>query len=702
MYLLTTILTVCSLNINTLQVNRQHHNFLQEKSALSSVHYTPPPKGEDFSGDIYENNNNYEDATRLSPDNYYDLDSYETNLEANVNSSSFRDIDYYYFTALTDTEVDISFTLKSYNFKLSWALSTNFYTGNSNTINRLINNIYEEQNVSSQSKSFLLKPGTYYLYLTVGTHSPTDYKFEYNLRLNAKKSIKGYENENIGTLKYGKGLGGVVWKSDYQVLPEHLSTNVLGTYKYYDRFVQGIHNPDPALDTLNKLYNQQPILLKEYFIWDKDIKEAIHTVANEAKTLINEKITNKEIKQVQIKTAINTAENAVEIGIEVIKIGAQYALPEYKKIIKVSADILKKISEFVFSQILNTLLERPDVKVVPEEYNYLTYLNGIVNAFQTEDEDNRVLSLPIYYNLYNEQSFIYKISYISLYPTVKKTISSSGRIYYDQDIFAEPNGSFPTRGKIYGLDDQTRLVQDYPFKEDQITDIFVNEPQSIPPLHKQEFLWFKFRAPKNSIYSFYTNDRNDISTKVYPFTKMMFYSEPDWGNSGKNLIGEANNVFIDSKGDATGSFYQETFTENQIVYIRIESKYTGSSVLMIEEGKKEFSVHQHNFSSKYKWLSELRHVSICECGTTGTEGPHVVTKVSGPFINNNFQLYCSICGGIAKYGIIGNSLLSASSRGKDLIKFIKAPDGNFYINESKEINGIIFLDYEDSLLLEIK
>lgn len=76
MDLIAAALTVCSLNVSAPDIKPSHSFSPTRQDNINTVSYTPPTKGQSRFGDLYENNNSIEEATKLVPDNYYDLDSY--------------------------------------------------------------------------------------------------------------------------------------------------------------------------------------------------------------------------------------------------------------------------------------------------------------------------------------------------------------------------------------------------------------------------------------------------------------------------------------------------------------------------------------------------------------------------------------------------------------------------------------------------
>lgn len=100
--------------------------------------------------------------------------------------------------------------------------------------------------------------------------------------------------------------------------------------------------------------------------------------------------------------------------------------------------------------------------------------------------------------------------------------------------------------------------------------------------------------------------------------------------------------------------------------------------------------YKHDYSDSYEYIDTLYHYSICECGANMKSG-HIVA--GGAFDDGNRYATCLLCGGRAEMGfVVGPNVLSSDAFMYDGYELI---DGLYYVKETKVINGIINLSYND-------
>ena len=120
--------------------------------------------------DNYESNDNYDDAINMSPDNFYEIDSYSTCLNATLFCTGmYPDYDFYYFTVFTDSYVTIDLVTSVINCKFSLVyFNYNTYSTDANNFNAPCDPVtlfdFENQQMYKNYDG-LLKPGTYFIYL---------------------------------------------------------------------------------------------------------------------------------------------------------------------------------------------------------------------------------------------------------------------------------------------------------------------------------------------------------------------------------------------------------------------------------------------------------------------------------------------------------------------------------------------------------
>ena len=149
--------------------------------------------------DSKEPHNTYDSATNLCPENYYELDQYESELDAVLYvSGTSCDYDIFYFTILVDSSVHISVTANQVNYSFDMIIVKNVYQENiSDDAYHDPVNIHENGTTESiKSFSDVLEPGTYYIVLL--NQSPFDYDnvVNYHLKLSVEKK-NNYSSASI-------------------------------------------------------------------------------------------------------------------------------------------------------------------------------------------------------------------------------------------------------------------------------------------------------------------------------------------------------------------------------------------------------------------------------------------------------------------------------------------------------------------------
>lgn len=96
-------------------------------------------------------------------------------------------------------------------------------------------------------------------------------------------------------------------------------------------------------------------------------------------------------------------------------------------------------------------------------------------------------------------------------------------------------------------------------------------------------------------------------------------------------------------------------------------------------------VHTHDFSFEYEWIDYKYHYAICSCGEKIQQG-HIVA--GGSFSDGKRYANCLYCGGLTEMGITINPLRFDSNQ-------YEYKDGNYYVFETKKIDGILNLSYSN-------
>lgn len=108
---------------------------------------------------------------------------------------------------------------------------------------------------------------------------------------------------------------------------------------------------------------------------------------------------------------------------------------------------------------------------------------------------------------------------------------------------------------------------------------------------------------------------------------------------------------------------------------------------------KFYKLHASNHSYIYKYKDSKKHYTKCdECGYIKNEISHVVS--AGSFENGKRYATCLYCGGLTEMGI-------EISRGSSIKENYDYINGYYFVKETKYIDDILNLSYEDYLNYEI-
>lgn len=258
--------------------------------------------------DSKEPHNTYDSATNLCPENYYELDQYESELDAVLYvSGTSCDYDIFYFTILVDSSVHISVTANQVNYSFDMIIVKNVYQENiSDDAYHDPVNIHENGTTESiKSFSDVLEPGTYYIVLL--NQSPFDYDnvVNYHLKLSVEKK-NNYSSASIQDLIYNKQLLGALWKSDY--VPIHNQFNFESkTHTYYQKSSSLLSIPDYTLDSMMSISNCSPVHYATLYIFDPIL------VVLSAIAIIEEKINGIEEAKVRYEFALDTIHKTISV-----------------------------------------------------------------------------------------------------------------------------------------------------------------------------------------------------------------------------------------------------------------------------------------------------------------------------------------------------------------------------------------------------
>lgn len=652
--------------------------------------------------DVYENNNNVDDSvdlldptTGLIEDNYYELDSYEISLDATLDAiAGYSDLDYYYITTLTDSNITIDISSNDCNqIKEFVIFKENYQWTETGTLYQTREELYSNFDSSFSEYSFLATPGTYFIYVGGSQAS----SIGYNLEINTRKTYDS-PNAHVGDMKYNKDLLGAMWISD--LVPANVlssgQANFTNVISYYKEANSNISTKDDALIDLMNIANGEPIHLASYYIWDPYLRyvyyQIIDVLYEQLQDIINEeqtKIEKGEITYSIVTSVISGVVLAVNLIVRNMPIT-----------IKVPAKILAKLSkttiDFIFKQAI------PDANY--DLAFHLAFLRGLrdtlnmnigiidndTNDSLTDDQicdilDDynlfRIVEIPIYYCLDFENNLFdnYDEYYISFYEGTLNCPIRENFNYEGRYIYSNNTNNFYCRGKIYGIQEYNDIgnisnlteVSEIPDIIPTAKTISTNNGQLVSCIDEYNYTWFTFEVPETNEYYISFVGLGDYNRKVEIFSEIV----SGYSIEGliKSNIGGYSSENIEYE-DYEGSYFRMTLNKNDVIYIRLSganfTNVSDSSDFIISTEPLSSAEHIHSYETCEQYNGN-QHVYLCDCGDMIYEN-HIVRTTSNR---------CIVCGRIVDKGIVQWGINAT---------ILKTANGSIMLP-----NGIIILVDED-------
>ncbi len=181
----------------------------------------------------------------------------------------------------------------------------------------------------------------------------------------------------------------------------------------------------------------------------------------------------------------------------------------------------------------------------------------------------------------------------------------------------------------------------------------------------------------------YWEDGSYIESNGSPGDKVVYYEGSSFihsgiiserigsyeGSNNNPNIGDLDNVIIHSKWANSGVFEHKG------------SVGPYNNVTKI----KYYKVPEHNHDFTYEWIDYKKHEVYCSCMVKPMIQGHFVA--GGSFDSGERYASCLRCGGLAEMGLIINPMAKNSE-----FNYI---NGRYYVKETKFIDGILNLSYED-------
>ena len=649
--------------------------------------------------DVYETNNNVDDAvdlldptTGLIEDNYYEIDSYEISFDATLDAiTGYCDLDYYYITTLTDSNVTININSDDGNPIYEFIVfKENYEWTESGTLFQVREELYSNFSSSFSEYSFLATPGTYFIY--VGGNQTTS--VGYNIEISTRKTYDS-PDAHVGDMKYNKELLGAVWISD--LVPANVlsngQANFTNLFSYYKEANSNISTKDDALIDLMNIANGEPIHLASYYIWDPYLRYVYYQIVSmlheELETILKEEEIIAENIEVTYEFVSDVTDGLVK-GINLILNGVPYYI---KFLVKCQMWLIQNNIAYFFELIK----PEPDY----ETTFYLSFLSELKETFNmnigTIDSDTNesltdeqicnfldnydlfeIIEIPIYYSLGVNNSIFnnYDEYYISFYDAMSSCSFIDNFNYEGRYIYSNNINNFYCRGKVYGIQEYNDIgnisnlteISEIPDIMPQPEEVPLNLEQDVDEIPEFSYVWLSFEVPETNEYYFLFKGDGNFNRKVEIFDEVVS------GYSYEGLMESNVGGYSSEYEEDEGSYFRITLNEDDVIYIRLSGgSFSGvaeSSIFKISTEPTNGASHIHSYETCEQYNGN-QHVYLCDCGDMIYEN-HIVRTTSNR---------CIVCGCIVDKGIVQwgvNSMLLKTSNGSIMLP-----------------NGIIILVDED-------
>ena len=280
---------------------------------------------------------------------------------------------------------------------------------------------------------------------------------------------------------------------------------------------------------------------------------------------------------------------------------------------------------------------------------------------------------------YNEDELVKAINYCTAEGVDIINYSIGGLNTYskeEKEAIENFPGLFVTVAGNYGLDIDSSLNNFYPaeYKTDNMIVVGAST--------QNKTKWSKSNYGKN-IVDIFAPGYNVPSICSYDYSTYYVYEGTSY--AAPHVVGVAASLLSE--------YPSLTTKEIKNIILSSASKVSSLSNYCSTGGILDASkiIHyKHDYSYSYEYIDTKNHYSYCECGAKMKAG-HVVA--GGAFDDGNRYATCLLCGGKAEMGfVVGPNKLSNNISKYDEFEFI---NGLYYSKETKVIDGIINLSYDD-------
>lgn len=653
----------------------------------NNEYFTPPQNNyTDTHGDFYESNNSIYSSVSLQPSNYYELDSLETRLSGSLfKYDYFDDYDYFSFKLLNDSYVYID--INSYNGYFMAELELCYETSltNSNYISSYsrVDGCPELIDTNTYEIDTVLKAG-FYILIIKNTSSQTNYDtVNYELTFTTSICNENRISNTLGNLMTNKQLGYCFWEADYQPIKYEFFDYFPKEFSYYGGN-HGFSSPNFLLDDLYEISNGAPILHKQLFIWNDEVKEVlsdyidyyINLLTNHYNELLNEYTT--------LNKNYNNIMDALEISFSLL--GNVIDIPF---VVELAFDGITSSIAYFFESYVEQVYANKF-----ENYNLVINLLQSYKRFLGARSANGVtpviVVIPFYYCLEAEDLGTISEERKISYEYTANLISSATPYTLNSNTFDATQEYYYMKGKFYSynVDNLGNIYKqnliEAPDVVPETTSVTVGGQRGLHDFYAGSTKWYSLTASSNCTITIIAKTDTD---PFYP--RMDLFSDVVCGYSNEGRILTRYGNYYDSNGVLRGSCAVYNIAQDETIYIRLVNESTTTClndiIFMIELGSTNHEPHYHSYT--YTWVSQSKHRTQCSCGINRLDF-HEIGGIVFPFAIGHST--CIKCGGPTDFGVvtnIGNQILNFTDLEIHGIKY--------YPSQTLIIEDYRLLSYED-------
>ncbi len=413
--------------------------------------------------DHFEPNDNISDASEICPNDFYLKDSYSIDINATLDYVAMaQDIDFYYLTILTDSNVNISVDVASnyagdFQFSL---MNYDYYKIENGYAYHWTKDIFSNYDgTRSIHYSTLLKPGTYLIYLRGCQDASISNILPYSLKVDVAKNIRIDGDIPIMDIISDVDTLAAVWISDFLPCDNTSIFDLTSEYVYYKANQTNLDYPDYALDKLKEVSNGKPINVATFYIWDNALRHTLHELFVATKDLFLEQIQNQYNESVKLRVQQNTLTKSLEI------VATVFGNDLVPKNVSIPYNIISEIGFSTIEMYYSALIQ----EITPNDIYYSTFLGMLSQAFYVsipiELEVPRTIEniikygikeitfVPIYFDLGVKTSVFpaQNEHYYSFKASSKIGATFDSLIYDDRMFRARQESNIYSDGKIYKI-----------------------------------------------------------------------------------------------------------------------------------------------------------------------------------------------------------------------------------------------------------